>query len=48
MMGILVGYDNDIEKKNTYLMLLSKVETERLTIPKKELLREIAVLAPAK
>ena len=29
-------------------MLLPKAETERLTIPEKELVREIVVLAPAK
>ena len=48
MIGVPVEYDNDTEQKNMCPMLLPKVETERLTIPEKELLEEITVLAPAK
>ena len=43
-----VEYDYDVERRNTHPMLLPKIENERLTIPESELLKEIAVLAPAK
>ena len=48
MIGVTVRYDADTKQRNTYLILLPKVKTERLFIPEKELLKEIAVLAPSK
>jgi hypothetical protein len=48
MMGVPAKYDNNVEQNNTHPMLLPKVETERLTIPEEELLKEIVVLAPTK
>ena len=48
MMGVPVEYDDDVKRRNTHPMLLPKIENERLTIPETELLKEIAVLAPAK
>ena len=47
-MGVPVEYDDDVKRRNTYPMLLPMIENERLTIPEAELLKEIAVLAPAK
>ena len=47
VMGVPVEYTNVVERRNTHQMLLPKVETERLAIPEKELLEEIAVLALA-
>ena len=46
MIGVLVEYDNDVKRRNTHQIRLPKVKTERLTIPEKELLKELAVLAP--
>ena len=48
MMGVPVKYNDDVEHRNTHPILLPKVETKRLTIPEKELLREITVLASTK
>ena len=48
MMGVPVEYDDDVERRNTHPMLLPKIKNERLAIPETELLKEIAVLAPAK
>ena len=48
MMGAPVDYDDDVERRNTHPMLLPKIENKRLTIPETELLKDIAVLAPAK
>ena len=48
MMGVPVGYDDEVKRRNMYLMLLPKIENERLTITEKELLKGIAVLVPAK
>ena len=48
MIGVPIEYDDDVERRNMHPMLLPKVGNERLTIPKKELLKEIAVLVPAK
>ena len=48
MMGVQVEYDDDIKRRNTHPMLLPKIKNERLTIPETELLKEIAVLVPAK
>ena len=48
MMGVPVEYDDNDERRNTHPMLLPKIENERLTIPETELLKEIAVPAPAK
>ena len=48
MMGVLVEYDDDVEQRSTHPMMLPKVKIERLTIPEKELLKEITVLAPAR
>jgi hypothetical protein len=47
-MGVPVGYDGDVEQRNTHTMLLPMVEIERATIPEKELLKGIVVLSPAK
>ena len=47
-MGVPVGYDGNVEQRNTHTMLLPMVETERATIPEKELLKGIVVLSPAK
>ena len=47
IMGVPVDYDGDVERRRTHLMLLSKVETERMTVSDEEMLKEIAVLAPA-
>ena len=47
-MGVLVGYDDDVERRNTHLIMLPKMNNERLTVPETELLKEIAVLVPAK
>ena len=47
-MRVPVEYDDDVEIRNTHPMLLPRIENERLTIPETELLKEIAVLAPAK
>ena len=48
MVGVPVEYDDDVKRRNTHPMLLPTVGTEMLSIPEKELLREIDVLAPAK
>ena len=48
MVCVPVGYDDDVERRNTHAMLLPKIKNERLTIPEKELLKEIAVLVPVK
>ena len=48
MIGVTVRYDADTKQRNTYLILLPKVKTERLFIPEKELLKEITVLAPVR
>ena len=48
MMGVPVKYDEDVKRKNTHPMRFPKIENERLTIPEAGLLKEIAVLAPAK
>ena len=48
MMGVPAKHDDDVERRNTHPMLLPRIENERLTIPEAELLKEIAVLAPAK
>ena len=47
MMGVPGGYDDDVKRRNIHLLplLFHKIETERLTIPDNELLKEIAVLA---
>ena len=46
MMGVPINYDDDVERRRTHPMLLPKVETERMTISDKEMLKEIEVLAP--
>ena len=48
MMGVPVEYDDDVERRNTHPMLMPNIENERLAIPETDLLKEIAVLAPAK
>ena len=47
IMGVPVGYDDDVGRRRTHLMLLRKVEIERLNISDEEMLKEITVLAPA-
>ena len=46
MRGVPIDYDDDVERRRTHPMLLPKVETERMTIVEKEMLKEIEVLAP--
>ena len=48
MMGVLAEYENDVKQRNTHPILLHKVKIERLTVPEKELLEKIAVLATTK
>ena len=48
MMGVPAEYKDDAKRRNMHSMLLPTIENERLTIPDKKLLKEIAVLVPAK
>ena len=46
MMCVPINYDDDVERRRTHLLLLPKVETEKMTVSDKEMLKEIEVLAP--
>jgi hypothetical protein len=47
-MGVPMEYDDDMERINTYPLLMPKVKTERLTISDRELPKEIGILASIK
>ena len=46
MRGVPIDCDDNAERRKTHPRLLPKVETERMTISDKEMLKEIEVLAP--
>ena len=46
MMVVPIYYDDDVERRRTHPMFLPKVETERMTISDKGILKAIEVLAP--
>ena len=41
MMGVPVEYDDEVKRRNMHPMLLPKIKTERLTIPKTNYLRKL-------
>ena len=47
MMGVPINYDDDVERKNTHLLLLPKPEPIKMTVSDEQMLKEIKVLAPS-
>ena len=43
-----VEYDDDVERRRTHPLLLTKFETERLSLPNCDILEKIAVVVPVK
>ena len=48
VMGIPENYDNDVERRRTHPLLLTKIESERLSATDEEVLEKAAIVVPAK
>ena len=48
MMGVPVEYNYDVERRRTHLLILSLIETERVSLPDGDILDKIAVVVPVK
>ena len=48
MMGVSVEYDDDMERMQTYPLILPIIETERVSLPDGDILEKISVVVPVK
>ena len=48
MMGVPVDYKNDVGRRRTHPLLLSNIETERVSLPDGDISEKIAVVVPVK
>ena len=48
IMGATVEYNDDVERGHTHPLLLTKIETERVSLPDGGILEKIAVVVPVK
>ena len=46
IMGMLIEYNYDVERRRTHLLLLPIIETERVSLPDGDILKKIAVVVP--
>ena len=48
MMGVPVEYDYDVDHRHTHILILTKIETEIVSLPDGDILEKLAVLVPVK
>ena len=48
MMGVPVEYDDDVERRITHPLILTKIVTERVYLPDGDILEKISVVVPVK
>ena len=46
VMGVSVDYDDDDERRRTYPLLMTKIESERISVTDGEVLEKAAIVVP--